>query len=102
MSITARWKALGRNDHVRLVLFAIGCVLVLLAPLAGLLPGPGGIILFALGFGTMLKNSLWAKKRYVAFKRRWPRHGAWTDWGLRRQSARRREQVAKTKTTQGD
>ena len=102
MSITARWKALGRNPHVRFALFLLGCLLVLLAPLAGLLPGPGGVILFALGFGTMLKNSRWAKKRYVAFKRRWPRHGAWTDWGLRRQSARRRKHIAKTKATQGD
>lgn len=98
MKIVDRWKALGRNEHVRLLLFGLGCLLVALAPLVGLLPGPGGIVLFAIGFGMVLKNSLWAKKRYVAFKRRWPKHGAWTDWGLRRRSARRR--AAQAKTTQ--
>lgn len=100
MRIVDRWRALGRNEHVRLVLFAIGCVLVVLAPLVGVLPGPGGILFFALGAGMMLKNSLWAKKRYVAFKKRWPKHGEWADWGLRRRSARRR--VARAKTPQGE
>lgn len=100
MTIVDRWKALGRNEHVRLCLFGLGCVLVAIAPLVGLLPGPGGIVVFAFGFGMVLKNSLWAKKRYVAFKRRWPKHGAWTDWGLRRKSARRR--VARAKGMQMD
>lgn len=100
MRIVDHWRALGRNEHVRLVLFAIGCVLVAAAPLVGLLPGPGGILVFALGAGMALKNSLWAKKRYVAFKRRWPKHGAWTDWGLRRKSARRR--VARAKGGRAD
>jgi len=100
MKIVDRWRALGRNEHIRLMLFGLGCVLVALAPIVGLLPGPGGILVFALGFGTMLKNSLWAKKRYVAFKRRWPRHGAWADWGLRRKSAKRR--IARAKAAQAD
>lgn len=100
MKLVDHWKALGRNEHVRLLLFGVGCLLVMIAPLAGLLPGPGGILVFAVGFGMVLKNSLWAKKRYVAFKRRWPKHGAWTDWGLRRQSARRR--VARAKAAQAD
>ena len=97
MDIVRRWKALGHNEHVRLALFGIGCVLVVLTPVVGLLPGPGGIVVFAIGAGMMLKNSLWAKKRYVAFKRRWPKHGAWADWGLRRRSARRRDEIAKAK-----
>ncbi|WP_245896661.1 hypothetical protein [Sphingomonas fennica] len=97
MDIVRWWKALGRNEHVRIGLFALGCVLVALAPVVGLLPGPGGILVFALGLGLMLRNSLWAKKRYVAFKRRWPKHGAWADWGLRRKSARRRDKIAKAR-----
>lgn len=90
------WKALGRNDSVRFCLFLLGCLLILLAPAAGILPGPGGILIAALGLGLALKNSAWAKRRYVAFKRRWPKHGAWTDWGMRRLSAKRRAAIEKS------
>ncbi|SNS46753.1 hypothetical protein SAMN06295912_10751 [Sphingomonas laterariae] len=102
MDIVRRWKALGRNEHVRLTLFVIGCALVLMAPVVGLLPGPGGVLVFAIGAGMALKNSLWAKKRYVAFKKRWPKQGAWTDWGLRRRSAKRRDAIAKGKAAVHD
>lgn len=102
MTLIERWKALGRNETIRLVLFAIGCVLVLAAPVVGLLPGPGGIIVFAIGLGMALKNSLWAKRQYVAFKRRWPKPGRWADWGLRRRSAKRREEVRKLEKADGD
>lgn len=95
MTLIERWKALGRNETVRRVLFVVGCILVLAAPVAGILPGPGGIIVFAVGLGLALKNSLWAKRQYVAFKRRWPNSGRWADWGLRRESAKRREEARK-------
>ncbi|WP_231639434.1 hypothetical protein [Sphingomonas profundi] len=75
---------------MRRVWFCLGCLLVIVTPPVALLPGPGGTMTFALGFGLMLKNSRWAKRRYVLFKRRWPGTGAWVDWGLRRASARRR------------
>jgi hypothetical protein len=38
---------------------------------------------------------MWAKRRYVDFKRKQPKIGRWTDWGLRRRSARRREALRK-------
>lgn len=95
MDIRTRWRALGRNDTVRTGLFGLGVVLVLMTPLVAIVPGPGGVFVFAAGLALMLKNSLWAKKRYVAFKRRWPRYGAWSDWGLRRESARRRIALCK-------
>ena len=47
------------------------------------------------------QNSRWAKKRYVAFKRRWPKHGEWADWGLRRESYKRRSEVAKQQQDSG-
>ena len=81
----------GKSDALRLCLAVTGLVLVMLAPLAGLLPGPGGILVFALGAGLTLRNSPWAKRRYVQFKRRWPKPGDWADWGLRRASAKRRK-----------
>jgi hypothetical protein len=43
----------------------------------------------------VLKTSLWAKRRYVRFKRWQPKAGGWTDWALRRRSARRRKEVEK-------
>ena len=83
------------------------------------LPGPGGIFFLAPGLALVLKTSLWAKKRYVHFKKwepnipyvrfeRWrPRlarrrvaPGSWTDWALRRQSAKRRLEIRKARDAQ--
>jgi hypothetical protein len=97
MRLSERWRAFGRSDTVRIGLFSLGAMLVILTPFVAILPGPGGVFVFAAGLALMLKNSLWAKKRYVAFKRRWPRYGAWSDWGLRRESARRRHERAKVR-----
>ena len=95
MDIRGAWRALGRNETVRLSLFLFGCLLILAAPLVGFLPGPGGGIVAAAGLSLALKNSAWAKRRYVYFKKRWPKWGHWSDWGLRRASARRRRALAK-------
>ena len=43
----------------------------------------------------VLKTSMWAKRRYVRFKRWQPKAGRWADWGLRRRSAKRREAIRK-------
>lgn len=91
MDIRSRWLTLGRIPAVRTGLFVLGLILILLAPLVGALPGPGGIIVFGAGLALALKYSEWAKRQYVRFKRKHPNKGRWTDWGLRRSSARRRE-----------
>ena len=80
---------------VEWTIFAVGVVLILLSPVAGVIPGPGGIFVFAIGLAMVLKTSMWAKRRYVKFKRWQPKAGRWADWGLRRQSARRREALRK-------
>ena len=85
--LTAQRK---RSAIVRSVLFWTGVLLVLLSPLVGAIPGPGGVFVFAAGAGLMLKNSRWAKKHYARFKKRHPNKGAWADWSLRRASHRRR------------
>lgn len=95
MNVRDKWLALGRIPAVRTGLFVLGIVLILLTPLVGVLPGPGGVIVFGAGLALMLKYSEWAKRQYVIFKRRHPRKGAWADWGLRRPSARRREKLRK-------
>jgi hypothetical protein len=71
-------------------LFVLGVLLVLVTPLVGVLPGPGGIFVFAAGLALMLQNSHWAKRQFVHGKRRWPRVGHYADIGLRRASAARR------------
>lgn len=76
-----------------------GIALMIVAPIVGgpLAPGPLGLLGFALGLALVLRNSRWAKRRYILSKRRWPKLIAWTDWGLRRgpRPAVRRTPVAK-------
>jgi len=84
------WKSLLQQPLVRLILLGAGLICILLAPLLSPLPGPGGTLLFAVGLGLVLQTSAWARRRYVRFKRRYPRPGYWVDWGLRRASYKRR------------
>jgi hypothetical protein len=90
MSIRQHWLASSRIPAVRTGLFVLGWLLMACAPLVGIIPGPGGVIVFAGGAGLVLKYSAWAKRRYVRLKRRHPGQVAWADWGMRRKSARRR------------
>src|SRR3954447_14924167 len=82
---------------VRIALVALGCLLIAAAPVVGPIPGPGGMIVFAAGLSLVLKYSGWAKRLYVRFKRRHPKKGSWADWGLRRSSARRRHEIARSR-----
>jgi len=106
MSIRQRWLAMGQIPAVQTGLFFLGWLLIVSAPIVGLLPGPGGLFVFAAGAGLVLKYSDWAKRKYVAFKRRHPGKGAWADWGMRRKSALRRHAREKERllaeTAQGD
>jgi hypothetical protein len=83
---------LKQSPAVRFALFILGVIIMAIAPIIGLLPGPGGILVFAFGLALALRSSLWAKRRYVNLKRWQPGLGKWTDWGLRRPSARRRKE----------
>jgi len=95
MNLRERWLALGRVPAVRTTLFVLGCLLLILTPFVGALPGPGGVVVFAAGLGLALQYSEWAKRKYVQFKRAHPNKGRGADWGLRRRSARRREELRK-------
>jgi hypothetical protein len=61
----------------RLAMFWGGAFLVIISPLVGVIPGPGGIVAFGAGFGLMLRGSRWVKKHYARFKRRHPKKGDW-------------------------
>ena len=95
MDIKERWRTLERNQAVRTTLFVLGLILMAGSPVVGVLPGPGGVIVFAAGLALALKYSEWAKRQYVLFKRKHPNKGRWADWGLRRPSAKRREELRK-------
>lgn len=71
-------------------MLVLGLALIALSPLVGLVPGPGGLLVFAAGVALTLQASQLAKRLYVRVKRRWPRLGHWSDKGLRRPSHFRR------------
>ncbi len=95
MFTRAQWRWFIDHPVVEWSIFAVGLILMILSPLAGVIPGPGGIFVFAIGLAMVLKTSMWAKRHYVKFKRWQPKAGRWTDWGLRRRSAKRREAMRK-------
>jgi hypothetical protein len=89
------WREFESRGWVQTVELVLGIVLIIIGIITGPIPGPGGIFFAAPGLALVLRTSLWAKKNYVRFKRWQPRAGRWTDWMLRRQSARRREVIRK-------
>jgi hypothetical protein len=90
-----QWRGFIDHPVVEWTLFAIGIAFLIVSPLVGAIPGPGGIIVAGVGLALVLKTSMWAKRRYVRFKRWKPKAGRWTDLALRRRSARRRESLRK-------
>ena len=72
---TSRW---------RIAWLALGWVLIAASPLVGVIPGPGGILVFAAGAALLIRNSCWAKRQYVRVKRRWPKLGRAADKVMRR------------------
>lgn len=81
-----------RSPVIRTCLVVLGFVLMAVAPVLGVLPGPGGIFVFAGGLVLVLRNASWARRRFARLKRRFPRLGHYSDLALRRPSFRRRQQ----------
>jgi hypothetical protein len=95
MSRREKWAKFIDNPVVEWALFALGVALLILSPVVGVIPGPGGIVVAGLGLALILKTSMWAKRRYVHVKRWKPQAGRWMDWALRRPSAKRRDALRK-------
>ena len=93
-----QWRQFIDHPMVEWALFVLGVLLIIIGIITGPIPGPGGIFFAAPGLALVLKTSLWAKRRYVHFKRWQPKAGRWADWGLRRRSALRREALRKGET----
>lgn len=100
-NIKERWHGLGRTRLQRAVMMTVGTLCCIIAPIVGPIPGPWSVLLFGFGFGLLLKASLWVKKRYVRFKKKHPKAGAWVDWGLRRDSYLRRKARAEAGNVDG-
>ena len=99
--ITRRqWRRFIDQPWVEWGIFGLGVILLILAPIVGALPGPGGIIVAAIGLAMVLKTSMWARRRYVKFKRWQPKVGDAADLALRRPSARRRRAIRKAQREQ--
>jgi hypothetical protein len=96
-----QWQLFIDHPIVEWTMFALGVVLLIVSPLVGAIPGPGGIVVAGIGLALVLRTSMWAKRRYVKFKRWQPKAGRWTDWALRRGSAKRREALRKDQRTSG-
>ncbi len=97
-----QWRKFFDNAVVEWAMFVLGILLLIVAVISGpLIPGPNGVLFAAAGLSLVLKSSLWAKRHYARLKKKRVkirgRHiviGEWTDWALRRQSAKRRKQLA--------
>lgn len=89
------WKTWLDSRPGQWTQFGLGILLMLGAVVIGPLPGPGGVFLAAAGLTLILKTSLRARRHYVRFKRWQPKAGDWMDWGLRRDSAKRRRERKK-------
>ena len=102
-----QWRKFLDNPVIEWAMFIAGVLLLLLAGISGpIIPGPNGILFAAAGLSLILKSSLWAKRHYARLKKKRVkirgRHiviGDWTDWALRRQSAKRRKEVADAEQT---
>ena len=84
-----------RSPVIRIALLVTGVLLIVATPLVGIIPGPGGIFVFAAGLVLVLQNSKWARGHFVRIKKRWPRFGHYAVMALRRRSFRRRQALAK-------
>jgi hypothetical protein len=83
-------KYMRDSKIVRMALVVLGWMMILGAIAIGPLPGPGPLILGPIGLAIILKNSLWAKKRYSRFVRTHPAYGLWLDWAMRRKKSVKR------------
>ena len=83
-------KALVRSQPFRVFQLTLGILLILIAPIVGIpTPGPLGIFIFGFGLALVLRNSRWARQRYLRYTKRYPRVRRAVDFGLRRKPKRK-------------
>lgn len=60
------------SGFLRAGLVILGLLIVLAGIIIAPLPGPFGLPIAVVGMMIVLRNSMWAKRRFIAAKRRWP------------------------------
>lgn len=86
--------ALVRSEPFRVFQILLGLLLLPVAVLVGVVsPAPIGIFVAGAGLTLVLRNSRWARRRYLMHTRRHPRVRKAVDLGLMRGRARRRRQA---------
>jgi hypothetical protein len=83
-------KKLSEMRAFQWTMISIGWIFVVLAPIVSPLPGPMGLAFFIFGAALILKNSLWAKRKYAKHSKRHPEYGEWLNWAMRRKRFRKR------------
>jgi CBS domain containing-hemolysin-like protein len=75
-----------RSPPMRAVQLGVGAILVTFGPLVlgPTTPGPFGTLAFGAGLVLLLRNSRWARRRYVKLKKRHPKFGRFAEIALRR------------------
>jgi hypothetical protein len=85
--------ALVRSEPFRVFQILLGALLIPVAGIIGLFTPPGvGLLVAGAGLALVLRNSRWARRRYLFYTRRHPRVRKAVDLGLMR--GRRRRQRA--------
>jgi hypothetical protein len=57
----------------KILLLTLGWMLLVIGPIVGLLPGPGGIPITAAGLAIILSQSYTAKRLFIRWQQRHPR-----------------------------
>lgn len=80
----------------------LGVIIMLISPLVGAIPGPGGVFVFALGLAMVLRSSRQSRKLHAKLRRKWPRYAHLTDLGLGRWKKHNARKAAKRATIEQD
>ena len=94
-----RWLVVNRPAFIQVLIqsqpfrvfqMILGFLLMAVGPLLlAPTPGPFGTIVFAFGMALILRNSPWARRRYVRYSQRYPRVQKMVNFGLRRKQKRK-------------
>jgi hypothetical protein len=76
--------AIAMSRSGRMIRVVVAWIIIALSVPVGVLPGPGGIFVFAFGAALLLRHSLKAKRLYVTAEHRWPKLGRFLNKALRR------------------
>ncbi len=89
--------ALVRSEPFRVFQIMLGTLLIPVAFIIGVIsPAPIGIVVFGAGVALILRNSRWARRRYLFYTRRHPKVRRAVDVGLMRSKRRaQRAEAAK-------